>query len=132
MEKSQRGRDALDLGATIAIWAAAIALVQPRGNFPINDDWDFAIATWRFAETGHFHFTPFTAVSLRAQVVWGAAWTRLFGESFNVLRASTILLAALLIGVVYFSLRRAGVERVPRLLGTLAFALSSSGHRART
>ena len=39
------------------------------GNFPLGDDWDFAIATWNFAHTGHFKFTHFTAVSLRAQVV---------------------------------------------------------------
>src|SRR3954453_3681491 len=76
----------------IAIWAAAVAFINPRGNFPIDDDWDFALAAWRFAQSGQFHFTPFTAVSLRAQVLWGALWTRLFGESFDVLRLSTLVL----------------------------------------
>jgi hypothetical protein len=113
---SRRGEPA----AILAIWAAAIAFVNPRGNFPINDDWDFALATWRFAETGRFHFTPFTAVSLRAQVLWGALWTRLFGESFDVLRMSTLVLAAATLVIVHRMLLRAGVPRVGRIVATLA------------
>jgi len=106
--------------AILAIWAAAIAFVNPRGNFPIDDDWDFALATWRFAETGRFHFTAFTAVSLRAQVLWGALWTRLFGESFDVLRMSTLVLAAATLVIVHRILRRAGVPRFGRVIATLA------------
>jgi hypothetical protein len=106
--------------AIIAIWAAAIAFANPRGNFPIDDDWDFALAAWRFAETGHFHFTAFTAVSLRAQVLWGALWTRLFGESFDVLRASTLVLAAATLVIVHRMLLRADVPRFGRVVATLA------------
>jgi hypothetical protein len=103
-----------------AIWAAAIAIIQPRGNSPIQDDWDFALATWRFAETGQFHFTQFTVVSLRAMVLWGAAWTRLFGQSFNVLRASTLLLSLATLLIVNRTLARIGVPLFPRVVATLA------------
>jgi hypothetical protein len=111
-----------DLAIVLGVWAAAIAVIHPRGEFPLVDDWDFAIATWNFARTGHFHFTPFTAVSLRAMVLWGAAWTRLFGESFEVLRASTLALSAITIAVIHEILRRADVPRFARILGTFAFA----------
>ena len=106
--------------AIVALWAAAIAFANPRGNFPIDDDWDFALAAWRFAQTGHFHFTAFTAVSLRAQVLWGALWTRLFGESFDVLRLSTMVLAAMTLVIVHRLLLRAGVPRFGRIAATLA------------
>jgi hypothetical protein len=106
----------------LGAWAAAIAVIHPRGNFPLLDDWDFSIATFNFARTGHFHFTPFTAVSLRAMVLWGAAWVRVFGQSFEVLRASTLALSALTIVVIHEILRRAGVPRFGRIVGTLAFA----------
>jgi hypothetical protein len=106
--------------AIVAIFAAAIAFINPRGNFPLNDDWDFALATWRFAKSGHFQFTAFTAVSLRAQVLWGALWTRIFGESFNVLRMSTIVLAAVTLVIVHRTLLRAGVPRAGRLIASLA------------
>jgi hypothetical protein len=104
----------------LAVWAAAIAFINPRGNFPLDDDWDFALAAWRFAETGHFHFTAFTAVSLRAQVLWGALWTRLFGESFDVLRVSTLVLAAATLILVHQMLRRAGVPLFGRVVAALA------------
>ena len=110
-----------EVAAILAVWAAAVALINPRGNFPIDDDWDFALAAWRFASTGQFHFTPFTAVSLRAQVLWGALWTRLFGQSFDVLRASTLVLALATLVVVHRILLRAGVPRFGRLIATLAF-----------
>jgi len=117
-----RRRDWLDVAIVLAVWAAAIALIQPRGEFPTLDDWDFTIATWNFARTGHFHFTPFTAVSLRAMVLWGALWTRVFGESFLVLRASTLTLSALTLVTIHEILRRAGLDRLPRVVATLAFA----------
>ena len=117
-----RRRDWVDLAIVLGVWAAAIALIHPRGNFPVLDDWDFSIATWNFARTGHFHFTPFTAVSLRAMVLWGAAWTRMFGESFEVLRASTLALAAITIVVIHEIFRGAEIPRIARIIGTLAFA----------
>ncbi len=104
----------------LTIWTAAVAFLNPRGNFPIDDDWDFAIATWRFAETGHFHFTAFTAVSLRAQVLWGALWTRMLGESFDVLRLSTLILGAATLLVVHRILLRAGAPPAARIVATLA------------
>lgn len=112
--------DFYELAFLAAVWAAAIAIVHPRGDFPIVDDWDFAIATWNFARTGHFQFTSFTAVSLRAMVLWGAAWTRIFGESFDVLRASTLTLSLSTILIVDRTLVHAGVVRGVRILTSLA------------
>src|SRR5207249_7042221 len=79
-------------------------------------------ATWNFARTGHFHFTAFTAVSLRAMVLWGATWTRLFGQSFLVLRVATLTLSAVTITVVHEVLRQAALPRVAVIVSTLAFA----------
>src|SRR6266513_368205 len=106
--------------AIVAIWTAAIAFINPRGNFPIDDDWDFALATWRFAQTGHFHFTAFTAVSLRAQVLWGALWTDLGGERFEVLRASTLALSAATLVVVNRILHFTPLGAFGRMVATLA------------
>src|SRR5258706_3491060 len=119
MKDDDRG-DFYELALLAAVWALAIAIVNPRGNFPVVDDWDFAIATWNYARTGHFQFTAFTAVSLRAMVLWGAVWTRLFGESFEVLRASTLTLSLSTIFIVDRTLVHAGVVRGVRVLASLA------------
>jgi len=120
MRDSAPRQTAIELTLIAAVWAAVIAVVWPRGDFPLHDDWDFAIATWNFARTGHFHFTEFTAVSLRAQVLWGAAWTWMFGQSFNVLRASTLTLSLATLLVVDRTLARAGAARGARIFTTLA------------
>ncbi len=112
--------DFYELAFLAAVWAIVIAVVHPQGNFPVIDDWDFAIATWNYARTGHFHFTAFTAVSLRAMVLWGAAWTRLFGESFDVLRASTLTLSLSTILIVDRTLAQAQIVRGARILASLA------------
>ena len=72
-----------------------VGLVKPSGNFPLNDDWNFALATWFFERTGEFRFTRLTGMSLRLQVLWGALWTRAFGVSYETLRYSTLTLSLL-------------------------------------
>ncbi|HXI13130.1 MAG TPA: hypothetical protein VNM92_10875 [Thermoanaerobaculia bacterium] len=110
----------LELLALVLLFAVVVAAVNPRGEFPLDDDWDFAFDTWTWAETGKFQFTPFTAATLRAQIVWGAAWSKVFGRSFEVLRASTLCLSlatTLLFNVFLASLR---VPFKPRALMTLS------------
>ncbi|HVR43360.1 MAG TPA: hypothetical protein VMS56_07930 [Thermoanaerobaculia bacterium] len=80
--------------ALLALFAGSVALVRPYGNFPLNDDWNFAMAAWHFAENLEFRFSRLTGMSLKLQVLWGALWTWLFGRSFEVLRASTLFLSA--------------------------------------
>src|SRR4051812_12567590 len=121
MTLSQRAARGLEIALLLAAFAVAIILIRPRGDFPLNDDWDFAMPTWHFARTGQFHFSQFTAVSLRALVVWGAMWTRAFGESFEVLRASTLTLSAATIVLVNHILARTNIARSLRIVTTLAF-----------
>jgi hypothetical protein len=118
----KRLRDIVEIACVLCLWAAAIAFIRPAGEFPLLDDWDFTIATWNFARTGHFQFTPFTAVNLRAMVLWGAAWTRAFGASFFVLRCSTLFLGATAIVIVNRMLALTRLARTPRLIATFAFA----------
>lgn len=80
--------------ALLGLFAAAAIVVRPRGEFPLNDDWNFALAAWHFAENLEFRFSRFTGMSLKLQVIWGAIWTWLFGRSFEVLRWSTLVLSA--------------------------------------
>jgi len=111
----------LEIPLILLVAAAAMMLARPYGNFPINDDAHYAIASWDFARTGHFHLTLETVPSLRAQVVWGALFTRLFGESFEVLRASTMTLAALTLLLINRLLAFLPIPRSLRIIATLAF-----------
>jgi len=117
-------REAAEVAGIVSVWCATIAAVDPRGEFPLHDDWMYAISTWDFARTGHFHFPVFTVVSLRAQVLWGALWTRLFGESFEVLRASTLFLSLATLIVVHRILARAGAAPWLRVAAPLVLLVN--------
>ncbi|MCM2314426.1 MAG: hypothetical protein NDJ92_04635 [Thermoanaerobaculia bacterium] len=105
----------------LVLFAIVVAIVDPRGDFPLNDDWNFALATWHFAETGTLMLSRFSAMTLKTQILWGALWTWLFGESFTVLRASTLFLSAATLLVVDSFLRRLGVKLALRILTLAVF-----------
>lgn len=99
-----------------------VAVVGIRGEFPLNDDWNFALTTWRFADTGEFVYSRFTAMTLKLQVLWGALWTLAFGKSHEVLRCSSIALWIPSAIIVNRWLARLGVDSGVRLLATAVFA----------
>jgi hypothetical protein len=111
----------LENATILAIFAAAVAVIRPLGNFPLNDDGYYALPAFDFAHTGVFHLTVAPA-SVRAQVLWGALWVRLFGESYDVLRASTLVLAALTVVIVNRTLARTSLPAPLRFLASLALA----------
>ena len=112
---------AIELAAVSAAFLGAIALIQPRGDFPLNDDGFYALPTFELARTGHFHMTAVPA-SLRAQVVWGALFVRLFGASYHSLRIATVVSALIAIAAVHALLRMTALPRAARVIATLAFA----------
>lgn len=122
MEREVRRREGLlrDKLFLLLLFLLVVVMVDPRGDFPLNDDWNFALATWHFADTGEFRFSRLTAMSLRAQVLWGALWTLAAGKSFEVLRASTLVLAAGVLWLLNLLLAFAGVGRTTRWIACAA------------
>jgi hypothetical protein len=99
------------------------AIVTPRGDFPLNDDWSKAEPVKTLIQQHrlepHFHATATTV----AQVLWGALFAWPFGYSYPVLRVSTLVLAV----VGAWAVSRWAVEyglsrRAALLCGTLVFA----------
>jgi Dolichyl-phosphate-mannose-protein mannosyltransferase len=119
-----RLRAAMEISGLLTIFAAAVAFVAPHGNFPLNDDGSFALPTFEFARSGEFHLVISAAPSLRAQVVWGSLFVRAFGASYDVLRASTLVLAALAIILVNRIMARVGLAAGARVISTLTFAFA--------
>lgn len=109
--------------ATIALllFGVAIVAIGPHGEFPLNDDWDFAAVTWNLAETGQFEPTAYTAVSLRTQALLGAAWTHLFGRSYEALRGLTLTVFAVSILLLDLLLVQGGIRAPSRMVGLLAW-----------
>ncbi|CAG4886602.1 glycosyltransferase family 39 protein [Paraburkholderia saeva] len=108
----------------VLIWAIAVAVANPLGNFPLQDDWSFALTVRHLLETGEFRPLGWTAMSLFGQTMWGALFCLPFGFSFNALRASTLVAGALALAVLAILLQLAGCERRKTVVATLILAFN--------
>jgi Dolichyl-phosphate-mannose-protein mannosyltransferase len=104
----------------VAAFAAVVLVVDPRGNFPLNDDWGVGFTTFTLLQTGRIQFTPFASATAYLQFVWGALWASVFGETFTVLRVSTLVLSLASSILTYLLLRRAQVRTELALFGAAA------------
>lgn len=104
----------------VAVFLIAVILVDPRGNFPLDDDWGVGFTTFTLLQTGRVQFTPFASATAYLQFVWGALWAALFGQTFTVLRISTLVLALGSVLIAFSLLRRAGARRELAFFGAAA------------
>jgi len=102
-------------------WLVAIVVVNPSGNFPLNDDWSYAIAVQRMLETGDFRPLGWTSSALISQTIWGTAFCKVFGYSFEVLRGATLTVSLLGIFAIYLLALQLKLNRKNAFF--LAFAL---------
>src|SRR5215468_3589900 len=111
--------DLLLLGA---MWGVAIAVIDPRGDFPLNDDWAYAIAVQRLVSEGVFHPPAWVDATLLTQALWGALIAALAGFSHTALRASTLLLGGAAVIGTYLLARQLRVARAVALFAALVLA----------
>lgn len=77
------------------IWFIFGAIVNPIGDFPVNDDWAYALNVHSLSEENNLTFSGWPAMTLITQTLIGAGVCKIFGFSFTVLRLSTLVLALL-------------------------------------
>ena len=95
----------------VFIFLAVILVINPNGDFPLNDDWSYGQAVKNLVGKGEYCLSNWTAMPLFTQVLWGALFSIPFGFSFLALRVSTLVIS--LIGLVFLTLlfQRAGEKR---------------------
>lgn len=115
---------ALELIALGCIWVLMALLVNPTGEFPLNDDWSFSRAVQSLIDHGRLQFTGLDSMTLIAQVFWGALFCLPFGFSFTALRLSTLVLGLVGIFVTYGLFREVKTNRTTALLAALTVAIN--------
>ena len=116
---SPRASVAFDLTLIAFLWILAVAVVNPIGNFPLNDDWAWSLSVKRMLETGAFHPIGWTGMTVITHTLWGGLFCTLFGFSFTVLRFSILFLGLAGVLACYWLLREAGAERRFAVAGAL-------------
>ena len=110
--------------AIVAVWVLAALLINPRGNFPLNDDWCYGKAVFTLLRTHQFHMDGIVTMTLVAQVLWGALFCSIFGASFTVLRISTLILGLGGLLAAYGLLREARAPKWIASFGCIVIALN--------
>jgi len=113
-----------DLAILGGAWVVLALLVNPRGEFPLNDDWAYALPVKRLLETGCFKLTDWGAMTLVAHVAWGVLVALPFGFSFLALRLGTLVLGALGIAACNGVFREAGFSRRSAFTASAVVALN--------
>jgi 4-amino-4-deoxy-L-arabinose transferase-like glycosyltransferase len=108
-----------DLLLLAAVWVAAVLLVDPRGDFPLNDDWAYAVAVERLLTDGVFRPPGWAGMTLLTQALWGAAAAAIAGFSHTVLRLSTLVLGGAAVLATYLLAGRLGATRGMALFAAL-------------
>ncbi len=107
-----------------ALWITLSALVNPIGDFPLNDDWVYALAVKSILYSGRFELPSPATTNVFAQAYWGALFCLPFGFSFTALRLSTLTLGLTGIFACYLLLREIGGSPWRALVGTLTLAVN--------
>jgi hypothetical protein len=103
--------DVLAVGAIVAFWLGSVIVIDPAGDFPLNDDWAYGLPVKWLVETGRLRFTDWQFMTLVTQVLWGALFASVAGFSFTVLRISTLVIAAVGLVASYLAGREVGLQR---------------------
>ena len=103
----------------------SIIIVNPIGDFPLNDDWQYAYPVKQIVEEGRFEMQGYFAPNIVLQVGWGALICKLTGGfDFTTLRFSTLILAILGSFIFYRIAQILGCTSQQRLIGTILFLSS--------
>jgi hypothetical protein len=116
--------DRMSLWLPLAAFAALILLVQPWGNYPVNDDWLFARITKRFVDTGKFLIDSDVAPSVLGQTLIALPVIKVFGFSFLHLRILTMAMGAFLLYLVWRLLGFAALKPAIKGLALLILVLN--------
>ncbi|MFA9392321.1 MAG: ArnT family glycosyltransferase [Prolixibacteraceae bacterium] len=106
------------------VWIIACIIINPIGEFPLNDDWAYSQNVYHLSEEGKLILSDWPAMTLIAQVVWGAMLTSIFGFSFTVLRFSTLFFGLFSIFVFYRILVFTTLNKTTSLVGAFLFMFS--------
>ncbi|WP_046743954.1 glycosyltransferase family 39 protein [Kordia zhangzhouensis] len=81
-----------DYLALLFLWLLLIVIINPIGDFPLNDDWCYGKSVKTLTEEGYLKLYNWGEMTLVGHVYWGALFTEIFGFSFTVLRWSTLVM----------------------------------------
>jgi hypothetical protein len=100
------------------VWLVAEICAMPFGNFPLNDDWNYAVSVKQLLEQGRLTITVWSLAASLTHILTGALVTSVFGFSFEALRMTSVVWAVVG-GLCFYKLLRRYATDDP-VLATIA------------
>lgn len=101
-----------------------IVLANPLGDYPLNDDWVYALAVKSVLETGYYQLPSASSANVGPQIYWGALFCLPFGFSFTALRFSSLTLGLMGLWALHGLIRYHAEGNKTALLGALTLAVN--------
>ncbi len=102
----------------IGWYLLAYLIARPLADAPVVDSWVYSHAVEFFRQTGSIRFAGYSQATPALLVLYGAAWSRVFGGSAASLDVSVAVLGAIA-GLLFYALaRRCGAAGWPAVLAT--------------
>jgi hypothetical protein len=109
-DNAGRTGDLLACAGLSLLWLCSVVVVGVRGDFPLSDDWAYARSVKVLVESGQFTRTEWTWVPLVTHTLLGAAFSKVFGFSFETLRLCTLVMGWVGLMGMYTLCRQAGAR----------------------
>jgi len=103
----------------LAVQLALFALTEPRGEFPLADDWAYAHSVRWLLDKHRIRLSEWIGMNLLPQTLAGGAAARLFGYSFTTLRAVTQVVSVIVAFLTFRWFLATGFARRDALVATL-------------
>lgn len=110
------------LTGLLALWTCLWAITDPAGNFPLNDDWVYALAVRSILATGRFSLPSPATADVFAQAYWGALFCLPAGFSFSALKVSTFVLGGAGVLCCFLLVRELGGSKGTAACAALSLA----------
>jgi len=112
---------ALPLALPILLFAVLVAWVRPWGEFPLNDDWVYAVDAQKTASLGRVSFTGEESAWGIPQILLGSAIVSIAGFSHSTLRWFGLLSTVLAATCLFVQLGRLGADPWVQGIGVASF-----------
>ncbi|MBP8032943.1 MAG: glycosyltransferase family 39 protein [Bacteroidia bacterium] len=108
----------------IIIFVIVEFLINPIGEFCLNDDWAYAKAVKTYLETSELKFSFWQAIPGLPLVFTGIFFSKLFGFSFTLLRLISVGCVIISTLLIDSNLKRLAVSKTNRLLVLMLFVFN--------
>jgi hypothetical protein len=110
--------------AIVLVWVILAVIVNPIGDFPLNDDWSYGRTVKILLDEHRFHLIDLNTATFAFQALYGVLFCIPFDFSFTALRISTLVLGVAGVIWFYYLLRQVTPRKTLAACGSFVLMLN--------